>query len=37
MARKYEVFIIGAGPSGLITALVFAQSGINIRIVDKKQ
>jgi 2-polyprenyl-6-methoxyphenol hydroxylase-like FAD-dependent oxidoreductase len=31
-----EVLVIGAGPTGILTALVLAESGIGVKIVDKE-
>ena len=35
-ASKGEVLIVGAGPTGLITALLLAQHGVPTRIIDQK-
>ncbi|KAJ3567824.1 hypothetical protein NP233_g6110 [Leucocoprinus birnbaumii] len=37
MASALPVLIAGAGVSGLISALVFAQSGVKFRIIDKAE
>ena len=34
-ARRCDVLIVGAGPTGLVLALWLARSGISIRIIDK--
>jgi 3-(3-hydroxy-phenyl)propionate hydroxylase len=35
MSQKTQVFISGAGPSGLTAALFFAKNGVPVRIIDK--
>ncbi|KAH7872223.1 uncharacterized protein C8R40DRAFT_1118846 [Lentinula edodes] len=35
MTLPIPVLIVGAGPAGLVSALVLAQNGIQVRIVDK--
>ncbi|KAL1739501.1 FAD binding domain-containing protein, partial [Schizophyllum fasciatum] len=30
-----DVLVVGAGPSGLVTALCLAQNGLRVRIIDK--
>src|SRR5215471_2758927 len=34
---KTEVLIVGAGPVGLLTAVILADSGINVRIIDREE
>ncbi|KAL1726739.1 FAD binding domain-containing protein [Schizophyllum commune] len=35
MADATQVLVVGAGPSGLITALCLAQSGVSVRIIEE--
>lgn len=35
--EKTEVLIVGAGPVGLLTALLLAQSGVRIKIIDQEE
>ncbi len=35
--EKTEVLVVGAGPVGMLTALLLAQSGVRIKIVDQEQ
>lgn len=35
MPSSTDILIIGAGPTGLTAAILFAQSGIKVRIIDK--
>jgi 3-(3-hydroxy-phenyl)propionate hydroxylase len=37
MNQKTQVFISGAGPSGLAAALFFAKNGVPVRIIDKNR
>ncbi|KZT18997.1 hypothetical protein NEOLEDRAFT_1142708 [Neolentinus lepideus HHB14362 ss-1] len=34
-SQSYPVFIVGAGPTGLVLALTLRQSGVPVRIIDK--
>ncbi len=34
--RNPQVLVVGAGPAGLMTALVLAESGVQVRIIDKE-
>src|SRR5215469_14753499 len=31
-----EVLVVGAGPTGMLTALVLAEAGVQVRIIDKE-
>src|SRR6266542_217796 len=35
--RKTEVLVVGAGPTGLLTALLLAEAGIEVQIIDRKE
>ncbi|RDW86147.1 putative FAD binding monooxygenase [Aspergillus mulundensis] len=35
MTRNFDVLIVGAGPSGLVTALWLVRQGASVRIIDK--
>jgi NADPH-dependent dioxygenase len=36
MPKKAEVLVVGAGPVGMLTALLLAQQGVRTRIIDQK-
>ena len=31
-----EVLVVGAGPTGILTALILAEAGIRVKIIDKE-
>ena len=35
--RKTEVLVVGAGPTGLLTALLLAEAGIDVQIIDREK
>jgi len=35
--ERTEVLIVGAGPVGLLTAIVLAEAGIEVRVIDREQ
>jgi 2-polyprenyl-6-methoxyphenol hydroxylase-like FAD-dependent oxidoreductase len=35
--RKTEVLVVGAGPTGLLTALMLAEAGIDVQIIDGEE
>src|ERR1041384_6883851 len=35
--QNTEVLIVGAGPTGLLTALILAHAGIQVNIIDKEE
>ena len=36
MAEKYDLIIVGAGPSGMLAAKAAAQAGLNVALLDRK-
>lgn len=37
MTETYDVLIVGAGPVGLVLALILAENGISFKIIDKRE
>ena len=35
--ERTEVLVVGAGPVGLLTAILLAEAGIEVRIVDREE
>jgi len=33
--RRTEVLVVGAGPVGMLTALLLSRDGVNVRIIDR--
>ena len=33
--QRSDVLVVGAGPTGLLTALHLAESGVKVRVIDK--
>lgn len=37
MAKKYDVIVVGAGPSGLLAARAAGENGLNVALLEKKR
>ena len=35
--ERTEVLVVGAGPVGLLTAILLAEAGIEVRIIDREE
>jgi len=36
MSRKYDVIVVGAGPSGLLAAKAAGENGLDVALLEKK-
>ena len=36
MAKKYDLIVVGAGPTGLMAAKVAGENGLKVALIDKK-